>query len=445
MLKRSKTKGIILQIGILLILYSITFCVLLIPASPAYVSSTNGQMNINFFFLLLFMPVFARFYANIIISPFYSIKKNRYQSVPYEPFVSVIVPAWNEEVGILNTIKSILASTYRNMEIIIVNDGSTDKTDELVKNFCKNYSGDINIKYFYKKNSGKSDSMNYGLVRSEGEIIITIDTDSVVDNMAIENFVECYNDPHVMSVAGNVKIGNSDTFIGLLQMIEYIYGFYFKRGDSLTNSIYIVGGAAASYRRSILDKVGYFDTDTITEDIEMSTRIQQAGGKIGYAANAIVYTEGPIDMKALVKQRSRWKRGRFETFYKYRRLFFRTQKGNKFLTLFVLPIALFAEILLLLEPIFLALFYTYAFFTGNISNLIISIFIFAALVSVQIMIEEKKYRKYYLILWSPVAWLLFYLLDFVEYNALIRSLWSIITKRKIEWQKWQRVGLSEIS
>src|SRR6185369_13921111 len=164
---------------------------------------------------------------------------------------------------------------------------------------------------------------------------------------AIKNMVKHFSDPQVASVAGNIVIDKLTKPIGLIQQLEYLYGFYFKRADSLLNSVYIVGGAAAGYRRKIIAVLGGFDEDIITEDIEMSTRLQDNGYHIRYAADAIVYTEGPSDFRGLCRQRLRWKFGRLLTFYKYRHLFFSLKaKHNAFLCFVILPIALFTELLL---------------------------------------------------------------------------------------------------
>src|SRR6185436_19011390 len=182
----------------------------------------------------------------------------------------------------------------------------------------------------------------------------------VMDRSAIKHLVKPFTDPRVASVAGNVIIGNRAHPIGLIQQLEYLYGFYFKRADSLLNAVYIVGGAAAGYRRKVIADLGGFDENIITEDIEMSTRLQDHGHHIRYAADAIIYTEGPSDFRSLCRQRLRWKFGRLLTFYKYRHLFFSLKpKHNAFLCFLILPIALFTELLLFFEGALLGVFYAY--------------------------------------------------------------------------------------
>lgn len=401
----------------------------------------------NIILIILFIPILTRYLINVFISPLSDalakFSEKKFKRISYTPKVSVVIPAWNEDVGIISTIASVLGNSYENFEIIIVNDGSTDSTDSVIRDYLVKNPEINNIRYVNKENGGKASALNSGVKKASGDLIITIDADSVMDKNAIASFVKYFKDPRVMAAAGNVRIGNSGTLIGSIQHLEYIYGFYFKKADSLMNSIYIVGGAAAAYRKQVFEFFGYFDTDTITEDIEMSTRIQSQGQKIVYAKDAIIYTEGASDLRSLIKQRLRWKRGRFETFYKYRRLFFSTSaEHNKILSWFILPLAFFAEILLFFEAFLLVFLYTNAIYYHNFSQLLLSIIILSMVITMQIITEDKKIRKYRYIIYAPIGWLIFYIVDFIEYNALLRSIWSIIRKKKVEWQKWQRVGLN---
>jgi cellulose synthase/poly-beta-1,6-N-acetylglucosamine synthase-like glycosyltransferase len=265
-----------------------------------------------------------------------------------------------------------------------------------------------------------------------------------MDQNAIKNIVKHFFDPQIMSVAGNVAIGNRTKAIGFIQQIEYLYGFYFKRADSLLSAVYIVGGAAAAYRKDIIIKLGGFDENIITEDIELSTRLQYYGYKIRYAADSVVYTEGPSDFKGLFNQRLRWKYGRLLTFYKYRSLFFSLDKRHNFyLSFFILPLTLFAEVLLFFEFIMLAIFYTYTFYTSDYTSLVFVITLLTIIITIQIISDPKSKHHLNLLILAPIAWLLLYVMDFVEYQALIRSIKRLITKKQLLWQRWNRKGVFE--
>lgn len=394
---------------------------------------------------LLFIPLLIKYFIHLMISPWYGLNQkfaSKKSSYNYKPKVSVIVPAWNEEVGIVATMKSIVKNSYDNMELIVVNDGSTDNTDKVVKDYICEYDGCKQIKYFKKDNGGKSSAMNLGIKKAEGEIIVTTDADSIVDYRAIENMVSRFDDTRVMSVAGQVKVGNNQKMISDIQKLEYYYGFYFKRADSLFNSVYIVGGAAAAYRKEIFDKLGHFDKEIITEDIEYSTRILNAGYKIRYASDAIFYTEAPSDISGLIKQRLRWKYGRLMTFLKYKSLFFSlNRKQSRFLTHLVLPVALFAEFLLLFEVLLLPTFYIYTIVTKDFLPLILAVIFLMLIIMMQIVTEYTRKENRSILKFAPVAWIIFYFVDFVEYVALIKSLNKIFRKKKVEWQKWERKGV----
>ena len=366
------------------------------------------------------------------------------------PFVSVLIPAWNEEVGIMKTIHSVLASDYSHFEVIVINDGSTDKTHALISDFLTEHkhssASTIEFKYLKLQNGGKAKALNAGIQRAGGEIIVTLDADSIMDPQMISNMVNQFQSDQVAAVAGNVIIGNRRKPIEFMQQLEYLYGFFFKRADSIFNSVYIIGGAAAAYRKHVLDTLGGFDDNIITEDIEMSTRILSMGYKTRYAADAVVYTEGPSDWKSLCNQRLRWKFGRLLTFIKHKKLFFSThKKHNPYLSFLVLPIAIYSEFLLLFEGILLSIFYGYTIYTFDYFPLVIVVCLLASVTGLQILLDSKRRNHMNLILLAPVAWIVFYFVDLVEFQALCRSLKKLKKREELQWQKWVRVGISHAS
>jgi len=366
--------------------------------------------------------------------------------------VSVIVPAWNEEVGLLPTVKTILGSTYRNLEIVVINDGSTDSSDMQITQFLSEYecskkidSNAIDIIYKYKKNEGKGKALNTGIKLSNGSIIISIDADCALLPTTIENFVRHFEDKNVMAAVGNVKIGNREHLLGTLQHLEFLFSFYFKKADSLFQTIYIIGGAAGAFRREVFDEIGYYNHKNITEDIDLSVRIQEAGMRIVYASDAIVYTEGASTLSGLMQQRLRWKRGRFQTFFEYKHLFFSSKPWhNKLLTWIILPLAVFGDIQLFFEIIFILFLYAYSFLTHDFSSFISGILVVSSIFFVQIF-DDRSQNKLGLYLLAPIGWLLFYLTTIVEYRALLKSIQGILTKQTLTWQKWKREGLTDTS
>lgn len=368
----------------------------------------------------------------------------------YEPMVSVLVPAWNEENGIITTAKALLQNSYNNMEIIIIDNASTDDTEKNVKDLIDKYNK-IEKDLFYPKKGlvylreerqGKSYALNKGIEVAKGDIIISIDADCYVPPDTVRNFVKRFEDPKVMAAVGNVKIGNTETLLGVVQYLEFLFSFYFKKSDSIFGSIYIIGGAAGAFRKEVFEKLGNYDTSNITEDIDLSVRIQFSGMKIAYADDAIVYTEGATDLSGLIKQRLRWKHGRFETFLKYRSMFFSSDiKHNKFLSWIILPLAVFSDMQLAFELFFILFVYVYSYLTNDYSSFISGIVVVSAMFGVQLAFDPQKKVWKNLLFLAPIGWLLLYVSTFVELNALIKAVLGYFRGEKVLWQNWKRNGV----
>lgn len=452
MTPRSRRGAPLKTVVFVAVLYAITAGLFFLYLTDQRREATDWS-DIRLLALLLFLPTLFRYYLGLVTAPVFDAlswwrhRKSRRAQRGDEPMVSVLIPAWNEEVGVVTTIRSILDSAYPNLEVIVVNDGSTDDTDAAVRRYLAEREATglpTPVRYEWQENGGKSVALNRGVALAAGDVIVTIDADSLVDEHAIENLVRPFEDESVMSVAGNIRIGNRSRVISLVQQLEYLFGFYFKRADSLLNSIYVVGGAAAAYRRTAFAELGGFDGDIITEDLEMSVRIQDAGYANAYAPKAIVYTEGPIRIGDLLKQRLRWKYGKLLTFAKYSHLFLSTDRKHSWpLTLLMLPIALIGEALFLLEVPLLVLLYHYMITEGDYLPLLINVCIAAVVITWQVLTDPKRRDNLNLLVLAPVAWLVFYLADAVEIQALVRSLWCIARKRDVTWQKWARTGVLE--
>ncbi len=328
----------------------------------------QGEYKVLSLIITLFASTLVTKYVKgfffMLLGPWYDVWKKRdnakWKNNTKNPKVSILVPAYNEEVGLLSTVKTILASNYRNLELIVVNDGSTDKSDEVMRAFMGSQTvwDGITIKYFYKENGGKGRALNFGFEQSMGDIIMSIDADCIVMPFTVGNFVKRFNNPDVQAVVGNVKIGNSENPITLLQKLEFQFSFYWKKSESILNTIYIIGGAAGAFRREVLERFGGYDTTSITEDIDLSVKIQAAGLKVVYADDAIVYTEGATTIKGLIKQRIRWKYGWITTFANHSYLIFSiNKKHNKVLSWFVIPLTYINNLQLIFEPLCVVLLY----------------------------------------------------------------------------------------
>jgi poly-beta-1,6-N-acetyl-D-glucosamine synthase len=418
----------------------------------------NPALHIMRTIIIVFASVLlGKYTIYMVLAPFFSIFADRDKAIishfvkEYRPKVSVLIPAWNEACGILGTVKTLLGSTYKHLELVVVNDGSTDDSDALMRRFIAKYEHEmadvhpsqrIEIVYHYQQNGGKGSALNTAISLASGDILVSIDADCIVHENAIAAFVEAFRDPRTMAAVGNVKVGNTSTLVGTVQSLEYSMGFFFKKSDSVLNTIYIIGGAAGAFRREVFERLGGYNCKNITEDIELSVRIQAQGWKIVYCPDALITTEGASTIRGLMKQRLRWKRGRFQTFWEHRRLFFSLDPKHNKLLCWLLPLALFSEVQLGLEPLFLLVLYIFSFISGDFSAFLSGVAIVFLMFVIQAA-DDKEHRNIAFLLLSPIGWLLFYLCTFVEVYSLMKSIWMMARKKEVKWQKWTRKGVSD--
>ncbi len=345
------------------------------------------------------------------------------------PLVSVLIPAHNEELGIIRCLDSVRRNTYRKLEIIVVDDASTDNTRQLVREYIKKHPK-RGIRLMYKrKNVGKAEALNHVLRRgAKGDLIMTLDADSVLHKKAVTNAVEYFEDPKVVGVAANVRIMDSLTILGLLQKFEHMIGYRSKKFFAVTNSEYIVGGVASTYRREIIKKVGYYDHDTTTEDIGLSLKVVAEGNKenrIMYAADVLAMTEGVQTFKALLRQRYRWKLGGLQNLIKHNDLVANTDRRySRMLTFYRLPMAFFGELMLLLEPLAIAYVIYVCWMLATPSMIVgaymtITFYLLLNLWPDEHMTTSKKIRMSLL---TPIMYFVFYLMNIVQLVAILRCL-----------------------
>lgn len=241
-----------------------------------------------------------------------------------QPFVSVLVPAYNEEKVIGKTIESLLASNYRNFEILVINDGSKDRTLEV----ARQYAHHRQLRIIDKPNGGKSSCLNLGIEQARGEIVIAMDADTIFDPNFIPYALGHFRDPNVGGCSGNAKVGNRDKLIAQWQSIEYITSFNLdRRAYTLLNCVTVVPGAAGVWRKSDLAAVGGFGHDTLAEDADLTVNVRRLGRRIVYEDRAIAYTEAPDTIKGFLKQRRRWSYGTLQVIWKHKDTLFRPKYG----------------------------------------------------------------------------------------------------------------------
>jgi len=275
-------------------------------------------------------------------------KENLARTGNHEYKVSIIVPSYNEELTAPKTVENLLKSTYPDIEIVFVDDGSKDNT---FKNISELYGNYPKVKVLTKPNGGKASALNYGISQASGELLVCIDADTVLHPEAISRMVSYFDNPEVAAVAGNVKVGNRKNLLTRWQSIEYITSQNFdRRAYDALNSIMVVPGAIGAFRRDAVQNVGMFTTDTLAEDCDLTLRLLEAGYKVRTCNDALAFTEVPETLHMLLKQRFRWTFGIMQSFWKHRGNMFVRRNPN--LGWVVLPnILIFQLILPLLSPL----------------------------------------------------------------------------------------------
>jgi cellulose synthase/poly-beta-1,6-N-acetylglucosamine synthase-like glycosyltransferase/peptidoglycan/xylan/chitin deacetylase (PgdA/CDA1 family)/spore germination protein YaaH len=244
----------------------------------------------------------------------------------FEPLVSVVVPAYNEEKVICRTIESLLASDYPRLEIIIVDDGSLDQTYRIAKEQFSTYS---NVSVYTKTNGGKAEALNFGWRQAKGEIIIALDADTIFPNQTVSALAHRFADERTGAIAGNAKVGNRINIVTKWQALEYVTSQNFdRRAFSSLNCITVVPGSVGAWRRAVLEQVGGFSSDTLAEDQDLTIEVRKRHYRIGYEENAIGYTEAPDSLRNLARQRFRWSFGTLQCMWKHKNALLNPKYGT---------------------------------------------------------------------------------------------------------------------
>ena len=416
-------------------------------------------------FLITFETIFSNsiFYYAVFVMASYVVlallsaiemssymKKNSYVSYreilvsPLAPSVSVLAPAYNEEVNVVENIRSLMSLHYGNYEVIVINDGSEDNTFQKIFGYyqlekvdfavdyqikCKHIQGIYKSKLasfskltvIDKLNGGKSDALNAGINVSANDLVLCIDVDCIVEEEALLKLAKPYlEEKHkVIASGGVVRIANSCTVEdGKLvevkmpknlwprfQVLEYIRAFLMRRmGWSKLNGLLIISGALGLFDKHILLKVGGYNTTIVGEDMELVVRMRRymyekdRPCKVVYIPDPLCWTEAPSNLRTLGLQRNRWTRGTIETLLIHKDLFFNPKYGV--LGLISYPYWLFFEWLAPIIEFLGIVVMIILILSGNINwefslILIAMVYFFAvALSTLAILFEEMSYRQY---------------------------------------------------
>jgi poly-beta-1,6 N-acetyl-D-glucosamine synthase len=274
------------------------------------------------FFYIVLGIASTRLFTRLILSTSY-----KFQQVPsprYYPPISIIVPAYNEEVTIQKCVNALLQLDYPQYEILVVDDGSTDRTLDLLQSVT-----DPRVKIISQFNQGKAQALNTGIKHVQNEFIVTVDADTTLHKDALQHIAKRFSTNHQLgAIAGNVKVDSEPGLLNALQAAEYTLGInLIRKTQSILGCVMIVPGPIAALRKTAIEQAGYFSEDTFAEDFDITMQILKAGYKIQYEDHALAFTDAPKNLEDLLKQRRRWYRGMIQVLMKHRNMFLRSRYG----------------------------------------------------------------------------------------------------------------------
>jgi poly-beta-1,6-N-acetyl-D-glucosamine synthase len=415
--------------------------ILIIPVIVGWLTLYLGYLSIAT--ALLATALTIEFFSNYLALPLsvyhrYLELKMKQSPIHRWPWVTIVVPAHNEEKGIERCLEAILEIDYPKKEVIVVDDGSTDNTYRIASKYREK-----GVKVIHRqKAGGKSGALNTGILIAEGEIIITCDADSMIARSAIKKIVSRFQDPTVSAVAGNVKILNRTNLVTKCQALEYIVNEnIYRRVFDIFGVVPVVPGPLASFRRKSLKEIGFYDRDTLTEDFDITVKLLKTQRVVQALSDANVYTEATVTWKDFIKQRTRWNRGTYQTILKHRNVFKNPRFGYLrnltfqyiILSMFVVPLISLVS----LAVIALSLVTGYALQVLFVMGVFMLIQATYSLLAIMMDDEDLK-----LIVYSPL-----FVVGYKEVRNFIKlkSLLDIILKREMKWGSLQRIGAQKQS
>jgi cellulose synthase/poly-beta-1,6-N-acetylglucosamine synthase-like glycosyltransferase/spore germination protein YaaH/peptidoglycan/xylan/chitin deacetylase (PgdA/CDA1 family) len=277
------------------------------------------------------------------------------QIAAYRPRVAVLIPAYNEEKVIERTVQGALDSDYPNLRVIVIDDGSKDRTLEIARWAFAAEEAAGRVLILTKPNGGKAEALNFGLEHiGDAEVFVGIDADTIVAPDAIARLVPHFLNPKVAAVAGNAKVGNRVNLWTRWQALEYITSQNFERRALNTmGAVSVVPGAIGAWRMTAVREAGGYHVDTVAEDADLTMALLRNGYRVEYEDRALAFTEAPTSANALMRQRFRWSFGILQAIFKHKGVFAR--KGA--LGFVALPNILIFQILLPLVSPFIDLMF----------------------------------------------------------------------------------------
>ncbi|MGF2385234.1 glycosyltransferase [Lentilactobacillus otakiensis] len=335
-----------------------------------------------------------------------------------DALVSILIPAHNEEETLDKVVESVARLTYAKLELILINDGSTDQTVRVMHQLAEKYGAKVPIRIVdIKKNQGKANALNVGAKEARGEFLLCLDADCYVDRNALEPMMaRFYDNPKVGAVGGKPIVRNRTSLLGRLQLLEYVGVIdIIKRGQAfVTGHITTVSGVVVAYRKAALADAGWWNTDAITEDIDMTWRLYHHGWQVAYCPLSVAWILVPERIVDLVHQRRRWARGGFEVLYRNRGMLVTGRLSEQWLLMDMILSDLWA-----LSCAFVTLFYLITVaFTGDLIMDGVILFLLLLISLIQFLIGYADSKKSDFITWHDLLLLPLYVIFYWFINLV---------------------------
>jgi biofilm PGA synthesis N-glycosyltransferase PgaC len=358
------------------------------------------------------------------------------------PLVSVVIPGYNEEAVLENCVRSVLRSDYPRLEVILVDDGSTDRTAELMAGFAER---DEAVSFVRQENAGKGAALNRGIGHAAGDVLMFVDADGVFASDTVRLMVDGFTAEGVGAVCGDDRPVNLNRVLTrLLAMISHVGTGLVRRSLTMLRCMPIVSGNVGAFRRDVLERTGLFNTDTLGEDLELTWRVHRAGYQVNFVPRALVYAESPSTLRGLWKQRVRWARGLLQSTALHKdmignpryRMFGAFLVFNT-LTMIIVPVLQIVVLLLIPGLLFAG---ADALPTGWLDLLLWLGLLVAVAVLVFSMAQNRALRDLRH-LWTLPLWPLYSV--FVGLT-LISGLWLEARRAPSRWNKLERTGVVSV-
>jgi len=350
------------------------------------------------------------------------------------PRVAVVVPAFNEAVGIERAVRSLVASDYPDLEVVVVDDGSTDETAQIVEGLNL-----PNVRLIRQDNQGKAAALNTGIAYTDQEMLVMVDGDTVFEQDTVDRLVRPLADAAVGAVSGNTKVGNRRGLLGRWQHIEYVMGFNLdRRMYEVLQCTLTVPGAIGAFRRDVLNEVGGVPGDTLAEDTDLTLAIGRTGRRVVYAEDARAWTEAPSGLGGLWRQRYRWSFGTMQAVWKHRGALVTRDPRQRRIGRRALPYMFLFQILLPIAAPLIDLFALYGLIFTNPVRILTAWLAFNA---IQLLVAIYAFRldgEPLGVLWAlPLQQFVYRQL---MYLVIIESVVSALVGNRASWRPVRRTG-----